>query len=120
MKQQPKAPHSETIWDEAETWSRDHIESFQLDALRRQLVRVQQTSVHYKKVFADAGFEPGDLKSLSDLRRLPFTRKSDYVAGLEAEPPFGSLAAVAPGEAVRVHFSSGPTARPEPLQKMKL
>jgi phenylacetate-CoA ligase len=115
MMQQPKAPHSETIWDEAEIWSRDHIESFQLDALRRQLARVQQTSVHYREVFAKAGFEPDDLKSLADLRRLPLTRKSDYVAGLEAEPPFGSLAAVAPGEAVRVHFSSGTTARPAPV-----
>jgi phenylacetate-CoA ligase len=115
MKQQPKAPHSATIWDEAETWSRDRIESFQLDALRRQLVRVQQTSVHYRRVFAEAGFEPGDLKSLADLRRLPLTRKSDYVAGLAAAPPFGSLAAVAPGEAVRVHFSSGTTALPAPV-----
>jgi len=115
MKQQPKAPHSATIWDEAETWSRDHIESFQLDALRRQLARVQQTSVHYQRVFAEAGFQPGDLKSLADLRRLPFTRKSNYVAGLQAEPPFGSLAAVSPGEAVRVHFSSGTTAQPAPV-----
>jgi len=115
MKQQPKAPHSATIWDEVETWSRDRIESFQLDALRHQLARVQRTSTHYRRVFADAGFEPGDLKSFADLRRLPFTRKSDYVAGLEAAPPFGSLAAVAPGEAVRVHFSSGTTARPAPV-----
>lgn len=115
MKQQPKAPHSAIIWDEAETWSRDHIESFQLDALRRQLTRVQQTSVHYKRVFAKSGFQPGDLKSLADLRRLPFTRKSDYIDGLQAEPPFGSLAAVSPGEAVRVHFSSGTTAQPAPV-----
>jgi phenylacetate-CoA ligase len=115
MKQQPKAPHSATIWDEAETWSRDHIESFQLDALRRQLARVQQTSVHYRRVFTEAGFQPDDLRSLADLRRLPFTRKSDYVTGLQAEPPFGSLAAVSPGQAVRVHFSSGTTAQPAPV-----
>src|SRR3546814_5450269 len=38
-----------------------------------------------------------------------------YVAGLQAEPPYGSLAAVKPGEAVRVHFSSGTTARPAPV-----
>jgi phenylacetate-CoA ligase len=115
MKQQEKQPYSGTIWDEVETWSRDRIESFQLDALRRQLQRVNETSSHYRKVFAAAGFQPGDLKSFADLRRLPFTRKSDYVAGLEAEPPFGSLAAVKPGEAVRVHFSSGTTARPAPV-----
>ncbi|MCD0504480.1 phenylacetate--CoA ligase family protein [Bordetella petrii] len=115
MKQQERQPYSDTIWDEAETWSRDRIESFQLDALRRQLRRVAQTSSHYQRVFAAAGFQPDDLKSFADLRKLPFTRKSDYMAGLQAEPPFGSLAAVQPGEAVRVHFSSGTTARPAPV-----
>ena len=73
MKQQPKAPHSATIWDEAETWSRDHIESFQLDALRRQLARVQQTSVYYQRVFTEAGFEPGavvDAVMAGDLRGI--------------------------------------------------
>ena len=115
MKQQQLEPFSATLWDEAETWSRDRIESFQLDALRRQLARVGDTSNHYRRVFAEAGFKPGDLNSLADLRRLPLTRKSDYVQGLEAEPPFGSMAAVQPGAAVRVHFSSGTTARPAPV-----
>ncbi|HMC15405.1 MAG TPA: phenylacetate--CoA ligase [Albitalea sp.] len=115
MNQPAKQPFSDTIWDERETWSRDRIESFQLDALRRQLQRVGERSAHYKRVFAEAGFNAGDLKSFADLRRLPFTRKLDYVAGLAAEPPFGSFAAVKPGEAVRVHFSSGTTARPAPV-----
>ena len=115
MSQPVKPPFSDTIWDERETWSRDRIETFQLDALRRQLQRVGERSAHYKRVFADAGFHAGDLKSFADLRRLPFSRKSDYVAGLSAEPPFGNFAAVVPGEAVRVHFSSGTTARPAPV-----
>ena len=85
------------------------------DALRRQLKRVGTSSKHYQKVFADAGFNADDLKSFADLRRLPFTRKSDYVAGLDAEPPFGTLAAVGHGEAARIHFSSGTTARPVPV-----
>ncbi len=112
---QQRQPYSGTIWDECETWSRDQIESFQLGALQRQLHYVNEHSAHYRKAFAEAGFNPGDFKSFADLRRLPFTRKSDYVAGLAAEPPFGSLAAVKPGEAVRVHFSSGTTARPAPV-----
>jgi phenylacetate-CoA ligase len=115
MNQSVKQPFSETIWDERETWSRDRIETFQLDALRRQLMRVGERSTHYKRVFAEAGFQPGDLKSFADLRRLPFSRKTDYVAGLAAEPPFGNFAAVVPGEAVRVHYSSGTTARPAPV-----
>ena len=115
MKQSARQPYSGTIWDDIETWPRERLEAFQLEALRRQLQRVALTSQYYQRVFAETGFRPDDLNSLADLRRLPFTRKSDYVAGLEAQPPFGTLAAVQPGEAVRVHFSSGTTARPAPV-----
>ena len=115
MNHSAKQPFSETIWDEAETWSRDRIETFQLEALRKQLKRVGERSKHYQGVFAQAGFNPGDLKSLADLRRLPFSRKSEYVAGIAAEPPFGRHTAVERGEAVRVHFSSGTTGKPTPV-----
>jgi phenylacetate-CoA ligase len=115
MQQHARQPFSATIWDERETWSRDRVETFQLDALRRQLHRVHERSNHYRRIFSEVGFQPGDLKSLADLHRLPFTHKADYVAGLDAEPPFGSLAAVKYSEAVRVHFSSGTTARPAPV-----
>jgi len=115
MTQSVKQPYSETLWDEVETWSRDRIETFQLDALRRQLKRVGERSKHYQGVFAQAGFDAGDIKSLADLRKLPFSRKSEYVAGIEAEPPFGRHTAVERGEAVRVHFSSGTTGKPTPV-----
>jgi phenylacetate-CoA ligase len=115
MNHSAKQPFSGTIWDEVETWSRDRIETFQLDALRTQLKRVGQNSKHYKEVFAQAGFKAGDLKSFADLRKLPFSRKSDYVAGIAAEPPYGRHTAVERGEAVRVHFSSGTTGKPTPV-----
>jgi len=110
-----KAPHSADVWDEVELWSRDRIEAFQLAALRRQLERVGQTSAHYREVFQTAGFEPGDLRSLADLRALPLTRKADYVAGLAADPPFGTFRAIDMADAARVHFSSGTTSRPAPV-----
>jgi phenylacetate-CoA ligase len=110
-----KRPHSSDIWDPVETWSRDQIEEFQLSALRKQLARVGERSAYYKKVFGEAGFSPADLKSFEDLRRLPITRKSDYVAGLQEDPPFGTMRAVSLDEAVRVHFSSGTTGRPSPV-----
>jgi len=108
-------PYSDTIWDEAETWSRDRIESFQLTALQRQLADVSKHSKYYARVFRETGFEPGDFRSLDDLSALPLTRKQDYVAGLAEEPPFGSLAAIDLKDAARVHFSSGTTARPAPV-----
>lgn len=108
-------PYSPEVWDAVELWSRDRIESFQRDGLRRQLGRVAARSAHYGPLFRDLGFDPRDLRDLGDLRRLPLTRKADYVAGLAADPPFGRFRAVGVGEAVRVHFSSGTTARPAPV-----
>jgi phenylacetate-CoA ligase len=108
-------PYSNDIWDPVETWSRDQIEEFQLGALKKQLARVESKSAYYKKVFKEAGFSAADFKSFEDLRHLPITRKSDYVAGLAEDPPFGTMRAVDLSEAVRVHFSSGTTGRPSPV-----
>ena len=111
----PQRPHSGIIWDAAETWSRDRIEQFQLNALHTQLTRVEAKSAHYRDTFKAIGFTAADLTTFDDLRRLPVTRKEDYVAGLGADPPFGTFAAVGTAEAVRVHFSSGTTGRPTPV-----
>ncbi|HEX2136210.1 MAG TPA: AMP-binding protein [Microvirga sp.] len=115
MSAQATRPYSSDIWDPVETWSRDRIEEFQLAALKQQLARVGASSTHYRGVFKEAGFSAADLNSFDDLRRLPLTRKSDYVAGLREDPPFGTMRAVDISEAVRVHFSSGTTGRPSPV-----
>jgi phenylacetate-CoA ligase len=108
-------PHSALIWDPVETWSRDRIEQFQLGALRNQLGRVEARSAYYGRRFKDLGFTAADFNTLDDLRRLPMTRKEDYLAGLQIDPPFGTFRAVSIAEAVRVHFSSGTTGRPAPV-----
>lgn len=108
-------PHSTQVWDEVETWSRDQLEAFQLDALKRQLARVSAGSSHYGDVFARSGFDARDIRSLSDIRKLPLTRKADYVAGLSARPPYGTFVGTPLSNCVRVHFSSGTTGRPTPV-----
>lgn len=115
MQMPARKPHSETIWDEAELWSRDRIASFQKEALTRQLAYVGANSRHYAKVFAEAGFDPSDFRHVEDLRKLPLTRKKDYVAGLAVDPPFGTFRAVEMTDAARVHYSSGTTSRPAPV-----
>ena len=66
-------------------------------------------------MFAEAGFDPRDFRNLDDLRKLPLTRKQDYVAGLAEDPPFGTFRAVSVADAARVHYSSGTTSRPAPV-----
>lgn len=111
----PSTPYSDTVWDDCELWPRELITNFQTERLKEQLIRVARTSAHYGKVFADCSFDLEKFTSLEDLQKLPLTRKKDYVAGLAADPPFGTFRAVDVADAVRVHFSSGTTAAPAPV-----
>lgn len=108
-------PHSERYWSEIETWPRERIREAQLTALRKQLDYVAEHSTFYRRRWTELGFHPGDLRSLDDLRHLPVVTKAEYVADLEADPPWGTAVAAANREVRRVHFSSGTTGRPAPV-----
>ena len=94
------------IWDREETTPRDRLMALQLQRLRRTVARVAEVP-YYKEAFARGGITPRKIKSLDDLRRLPFTTKDD----LRRYYPLGFLA-VPPEKIVRIHGSSGTTGRP--------
>jgi len=85
----------------------DELRALQLDRLRWSLRHAYEKVPHYRKAFDTAGANPGDLKTLSDLARFPFTSKAD----LRANYPFGMFAAPM-DEIVRLHASSGTTGKP--------
>jgi len=89
---------------ESERIDRKELEQLQLERLASTLNRVYLNVPFYRRKFDEAGFNPDDLRSLDDLRRLPFTVKSD----LRDNYPYG-LFAVPLREVVRVHASSGTT-----------
>ncbi len=92
---------------EYETMPREALESIQLRRLQTTLSRVYATVPFYRKKFDEAGILPGDMKSLDDLKRLPFTVKQD----LRDNYPFGMFA-VPMENVVRIHASSGTTGKP--------
>ncbi len=95
------------IWSREETLDRDEFERIQLERLKETVERVYQCVPHYKKKLTEAGIEPGDIRSLSDLSRIPFTVKDDF----RENYPFG-LFSVPQKEVVRLHASSGTTGKP--------
>jgi len=92
---------------EFETLPREALEAIQLRRLRQTIERVYATVPFYRQQFDKAGVKPEDIKSLDDLRRLPFTTKQD----LRDNYPFG-LFAVPMENVVRIHASSGTTGKP--------
>ncbi len=95
-------------WEkEKETMSRDELCALQLARLQETVRRVYENVPFYRRKMQEAGIEPGDIKELGDLRKLPFTVKQD----LRDNYPFG-LFAVPLSEVVRLHASSGTTGKP--------
>jgi phenylacetate-CoA ligase len=99
------------FWDQAiETIDRAALERLQLQRLQETVRRVAAHVPFYQKKFAELGVKPGDIRSLADLRRLPFTTSAD----LRANYPTGLLA-VPLDDALRLHTSSGTTGKPKAL-----
>lgn len=82
-------------------------EKQQTERLRAILRRAYKNVPYYKKRFDEYKVKPGDIRSLKDISKLPFTTKADLREGY----PFG-LFAVPRKEIVEVHTSSGTTGKP--------
>jgi len=93
--------------EEIETLPREALEALQLKRLQQTVSRVYYTVDFYKKAFDTAGIKPDNIKSLADLKKLPFTTKTD----LRDNYPFG-LFSVPMSHIVRIHASSGTTGKP--------
>ncbi|WP_313135403.1 phenylacetate--CoA ligase PaaK [Paracoccus jeotgali] len=93
--------------DPIEIASRDEIAALQFHRMKRTLKHAYENSPFYRKRFDEAGVNPEDLRTLSDLSKFPFTYKQD----LRDSYPFGMFA-VPREQLVRIHASSGTTGKP--------
>ena len=89
-----------------ECMSRDEMTALQSERLVKQVKNVYDHVEFYRKKMDDMGIEPGDIKGIEDIGKLPFTTKED----LRANYPFGLLA-VPQEKIVRVQGTSGTTGK---------
>jgi phenylacetate-CoA ligase len=94
-----------------ETLSRERLEALQLAKLRYQCEWAAARSPWYRRRFAEEGFDPGQLRSVADIRRLPLLTRDDWMASQEAAPPYGEIPTIGGDGAIRVHTTSGTTGR---------
>ena len=100
-------------WNEAiETMSREEIEVYQTEQLKRHLQFAYENSPYYKQSFDEAGVSPEDFKVLSDLSKFPFINKQIERDAQLSKPLLGTLAATPEEDVVFVSASSGSTGVP--------
>ena len=92
---------------EIEAMSRAELETLQFLRLKQTISKVYENVAHYKEKFDELGITPEDIRSLDDVKKLPFTKKKD----LRDHYPFG-LFAVSMDEVNRIHGSSGTSGKP--------
>ncbi|HVW43951.1 MAG TPA: AMP-binding protein [Amycolatopsis sp.] len=90
-----------------ESLSRGELEELQGRKLRRQVERLYAQNPFYRKLWSDAGVSVEDIRTREDVRRLPFTRKQDFIADQRAHPPFGLRLGVPAAEVGEITETSG-------------
>ncbi|BAU23632.1 phenylacetate-CoA ligase [Caldimicrobium thiodismutans] len=90
-----------------ETMPREKLRSLQLERLKRIVKYAYEKVPFYRKRFDTSGIKPEDIRSLEDIKYIPFTSKAD----LREVYPFGMFA-VPLSEIVEIHSSSGTTGKP--------
>ena len=95
------------FWDEkAETLKPGELKELQLKRLKKTLIQVQHVDF-YRNLLSGSGVKSSSVKTLEDIRKIPFTKKQDLREGY----PFGFFA-VPLQKIVRIHTTSGTTGKP--------
>lgn len=95
-----------------ECMSSDEMAALQSKRLVDVVKRVYDHVDFYHKKMKETGVEPGDIRSIEDINKLPFTTKED----LRANYPFGLLA-IPQSDVVRVQGTSGTTGNCSPAAR---
>jgi phenylacetate-CoA ligase len=90
-----------------ETMKASELRQVQLERLQSTLNRAYLNVAHYRRALDAAGMLPDEIKSLDDIRKLPFTTRADIEKGYPYD-----MFAVPLREVVRIHASSGQARRP--------
>src|SRR5579885_2751123 len=94
------------MYSQVESLEREQLRLLQDERLRNMISYVSERVPFYQEMFRRLDLQPGDIRSVEDLPKLPFTHKQD----LKDHYPFGLLA-VPREQTIRVHASSGTTGK---------
>ena len=94
-----------------ETMPRPELETLQVRKLKTLLEWTDAQVPYHAKRLRNAGVTPDSIKSLDDLRRIPFTTRDEWMEGQAENPPYGPILAAPREAAMRYHMTSGTTGR---------
>ena len=96
--------------------SRDELDAVQERQFTRLMARGWQVPF-YQRLWGARGIEPGDIRGLADITKLPVYDKTDLMTSIAAYPPYGDFAGMGGGDRPPTifHTTSGTTGKPQTL-----
>ncbi|MBE9522284.1 MAG: phenylacetate--CoA ligase family protein [Proteobacteria bacterium] len=98
--------------EETETLPREELGALQLKRFQERMAYVYKYSSMYKRKYDEAGIKPKDIRTLEDIKNVPFTIKEELRESQVRIPPWGDFMCVPPEEGVRVFQTTGTTGIP--------
>ncbi len=95
-----------------ETGSRDELVRLQFQKLEALLKKVFISNAFYRNKFRSSRVNPAEIRSMDDLRKLPFTVKREFEEDQEKHPPFGTNLTEPMENYLQYHQTSGTTGKP--------
>ena len=109
---------SQQYFDELETMTSGARLYYQQKALSDTVTRAYSKSVAAREILDRAGLKPQDIRTTSDLDKLPITRKNDLI-DLEKKWLFGGFLTIPVEDVARVFISPGPIYEPLHSESIK-
>ena len=97
---------------EVETAPLDRLREIQFHRLKHVLQVVYRNNRFYQRKFREHPVELGEIKRLEDIRKLPFSHKSEFQKDQEHNPPYGTNLSEPLEHYVRYHQTTGTTGTP--------
>ncbi len=94
-----------------ETLPREELQALQLLKLRRMCEWAYANAPFHRRKFDEASFHPEQLKTLDDIRRIPFMTREEWMESIFETPMFGDLTTTDHNHAIRYHLTSGTSGR---------
>ena len=94
-----------------ETMARETLHALQLHKLRRMVEWAYANSPFHRTRFDAVGLKPEQIKTLDELRHIPFMTREEWMASIAEMPLFGDLPTTDAANAIRYHLTSGTSGR---------
>lgn len=106
--------HWMALLQESESWDKNRVIAYQFEQLKSLLKHAMNNISYYRKLFSDSGFNPLNMKSLDDIRVLPYLDKEIIRDGVD-EFTYTSM----PRKRIETKQTSGSTGIPLSVRQTK-